>query len=258
MRSMKKKRAAYFVFLLRGLAGAAIAMAGPSLFALDSASAWKGAVAMDAAAKTVYPGAISFQTIEYGKKDEIVAREELSSRIAYGADGATDSELVRAVKDGKDVTAERKAEFEKNAKRGKSKKNDAGQQAGAFSLPEPFNPPAAAKTVIGQAAREIEGGKEYWDFPFEYALKGAFPCAGTIRLDAATGRPVSMAYEFKSPPLGIKYAHFLVIYAPFGDSAFIAERMDIDFDAQILLIHKKMDMKIAMSDYQERGRVYGD
>jgi len=254
MRSMKKQ-AAYFIFLLRGLVGAASALAGPSLFALDAATAWKSAVAMNAAAKTLYPGAVSFETIEYGKKDEIIAREEMSSRVVYGADGETTNEIVRAVKDGKDVTAERKAEF---GKKGKPKKNGGAQQSGGFSLPEPFNPPAGAKSVIGVAARASQDGFEYWEFPFEYSLKGSMPWAGTIRLDLATGRPVSMSYAFKNPPLGIKYAHFLVAFAPFGDSAFIAERMDIDFDAQILLIHKKMDMRIAMSDYQERGRVYGD
>lgn len=257
MRSMKK-RATYFIFLLRGLAGAAIALAGPSLFALDAASAWKSAVAMNIAGKNVYPGAISFQTIEYGSRGEVVAREEMTSRMVYGPDGATENELVSAFKDGKDVTAERRAEFAKNAKRGKAKKNDASQQSGAFSLPELFNPPKGAKAAVGAAAPASEGGIEYWVFPFEYSMKGSFPCAGTIRLDAATGRPVSMAYEFKNPPIGVKYAHFLVVYAPFGDSAYIAERMDIGFDAQILLIHKKMDMKIAMSDYQDRGRAYGD
>jgi hypothetical protein len=250
-------RAAYFKFLLRGLAYAALALAGPSLFSLDSAPAWKNAVAMSAAAKTVYPGMVSFETVEYGKKDEIVSREETVSRISYGQDGTSRNEIVTSVKDGKDVTEERRAEFEKNAKKNKPKKNgDDGPQSGGFALPDPFNPPSGAKVLIGEAASAGEGGVEYWEFPFEYSGKGSMAYKGKIRLDAATGRPVSMRYGLKTAIIGVKYANFLVVYAPFGEGACIAERMDIGFDAQILLIRKKMDMKIAMSDYSERGRVY--
>jgi hypothetical protein len=253
------RRAAIFRLLLRGLACAAFALAGPSLFSLDSAEAWKRAVAMNSAAKTLYPGSVDFTTIEYGNKDQVLSREEVLSRIEYGPDGETSSEVVKAVKDGKDVTAERRAEFEKNAKKNKGKKGgNEGPQAGGFALPEPFNPPAHAKLSVGAASPATEEGKDFWEYPFEYSAKGGMSFKGTVRLEADSGRPIWMKYSFKVSPPGIKYAHFLIAYAAFGESAFVADRMDIGFDADLLVFKKKMDMKVAMTDYRERGRSYGD
>lgn len=244
--------------LLRGLACAALALAGPSLFPMDSKAAWQAAQDMARASKTVYPGEISFITVEYGKKGEVLSSEETVSNMIYGPEGEMETRILRATKDGKDVTAEKRAEYEKNAKKAKKGgKDDSGFSS--FGMPEPFTPPEGDRLKLGEASPAKENGAEYWDFPFEYdTKKGFFSYKGTIRLDAASGRPVSMEYGLKKAVIGVKSARFLVLYAPYGSSSFVAERMDIGFDAQILLARKIMDMKIAMSGYEDRGRVYGE
>lgn len=243
--------------LLRGLACAALAWAGPFLFSLDSKAAWTSAQEMAKATKTVYPGEISYLSVEYGKKGEVLSREETVSRMSYGPDGDMETDIIRATKDGKDVTAEKRAEYAKTAK--KSKEKGKGTSDGAsseFSIPEPFDPPSGAKLTLGEAVSAKDGDKEVWDFPFEYDAKGIFSYKGTMRLDARTGRPISMEYGLKKAIIGVKSARFQVVYAPYGDSSFVAERLDIGFDAQILLVRKIMDMRIALSAYEDRGRIY--
>jgi hypothetical protein len=240
--------------LLRGLALMSFMAAGPFLFSLDSAAAWERAADMGKRSKDYVPGSMRTETVEYGKKGEVASREESLNALVYDSSGQVESRIVWARKDGKDVTEEKRAEYEKarakaDGKKGKPKDNENF----SMSLPDPLNPPEGATVKRGTPASVKDGGRDYWDFPFEYKQKGIFDYQGSLRIDAASGMPVSMDYKLKPLPIGVRYAEFAISFEPFGEGAFVATAMKIGFDAKLIIFEKKMDMAVTMQEYSARA-----
>jgi hypothetical protein len=227
--------------------------AGPFLFCLDSAAAWERAAVMGKRSQDYVPGSMRTETVEYGKKGEVTSREESLNDLIYDSSGQVESRIVWAKKDGKDVTEEKRAEYEKarakaESKKGKTKDNENF----SMSIPDPLNPPEGATVKRGTPASVKEGGRQYWDFPFEYKQKGIFDYQGSMRLDATSGMPVSMDYRLKPLPIGVRYADFAIKFEPFGEGAFVATAMKIGFDANMIIFEKKMDMAVTMQEYSAK------
>jgi hypothetical protein len=113
-------------------------MAGRS-YAMEAEEAWTAATAMAKAAEAWKAGSLSITTVEYAKDGEEKSREESQFRVRYAPDGSLESDLIRAVKDGKDVTEERRKELASGKRHGWGRPGQ-GQEGGGMGFPSPSLP----------------------------------------------------------------------------------------------------------------------
>ncbi len=240
--------------LLRGLAAASLALVSPHLFPLEADAAWSRAASLAAESKRLSPGLIRFESLEYGKQGEILSREESISRISYDVAGKSSSQIIKATKDGKDVTEEKRAEAAKQ----KGPPRGGMGSDGGFGMPDPLNPEKGASVIRQTPVRENRDGVDSWKFPFEYKKKGTLSSAGFLWIEAETGRPTAMEYKLKPLPLGVKHADFSLRFSAHEGSGVVIDWMRIGFDVNLLVFNKRMDMEISLSDYADRGFIVGE
>jgi hypothetical protein len=233
---------------LRGLAVLLLMAAGPQLFSQEAAEAWARAKEARARAERMQPRSMRMLSTEYGKEGQVRSIEDQTVSIKYGADGNMDIEVLRALKDGKDVTEEKRKEFAKREGRGGPGKGGADGGFGNVEMPDPLAPKDEKSLKLGDAILEGSGESAVWRFPFEMKANLILSSVGFIRIDVKTGLPLEMEYSFKPLPLGVKRADMRIAYAAVGDLPLVG-RVDMRIDSNLVFFRKKIDYSMEFSDY---------
>ncbi len=238
---------------------------------------WAQAVKIFEANKDLVPGKV-LQKIQELEDDGRV-KSESNAEISLALDGAgkIKSDVVKATKDGKDVTAaERKKADERSQKEAarEQKKKDAGKKAkkdaksdsdkdskedshSISSGDSPFDPEIQKDVCVTETgARETIGSRSCVRFGYTYPVPAKKPSKGkptmvkgTAWIEESTGNPVKIEFTNDPLPKGAKSMLTKLHYGSGGNGSWILERMEFEGSGSFLFIKKRIRGDISLGDY---------
>lgn len=230
----------------------------PALFSQSqTAELWRKAIDILAANLDWVPGSMTMQFELLDKNGEADMVNTSTYKIYLDENGEVQSELVRMINDGEDVTEKEKAKAEAKEEE-KEKENDDAKEQGedseegnvGFSMAEsPFHPENQGKiqlkpldqekTVDGQVCRGFD-----YSLPLEENTR-----IGTAWLNVETGAPV--LHEFSTDPLPPRVKEMKNIvryhYTPAGD--FYTTEAMFEGVGGFLFIKKRFRGTMTFEDY---------
>jgi len=239
---------------------------------------WAQAVKIFEANKDLVPGKV-LQKIQELEDDGRV-KSESNAEISLALDGAgkIKSDIVKASKDGKDVTAaerkeaeerskkeaakelKKKKEAEKNAKKdskGDSNKDSKENSHSISSGDSPFDPEIQKDVRVTETgALETIDGRSCVRFGYTYPVRTEKPSKGkpvmvkgTAWIEDGTGNPVKIEFTNDPLPRGAKSMLTKFHYGSGGNGSWIVERMEFEGSGSFLFIKKRIRGDISLGDY---------
>jgi hypothetical protein len=234
---------------------------------------WIRAVQICEAAKDLVPGKVNQKMQELDKKGRVKSETNIDASISLDQAGKIRNDIVKASKDGKDITAEEKkraAEQEKKmaakeaAKKAKEKdakkdsKGDSDEHSYSFSLSDtPFNPERQNEVrVTERAGRETIDGAPCVSFEFSYPDKreaGSKGKPATIRgkawVDESSARPMKLEYTSDPLPKHVKNMLTTLRYGMDVSGSWVLKQMAFDARGAFLFFGQTIRGDIRFSDY---------
>jgi hypothetical protein len=234
---------------------------------------WVRAVQICEAAKDLVPGKVNEKMQELDKKGRVKSETNIDASISLDQAGKIRNDIVKASKDGKDVTAEEKkrsAEQEKKAaakeaaKKAKEKdakkdsKDDSDEHSYSFSLSDtPFNPERQNEVRVAETAgSETIDGASCISFEFSYPERreiGSKDKPATIRgkawIDESSGRPMKLEYTSDPLPKHVKNMLTTIRYGTDVNGAWVLKQMAFDARGAFLFFGRTIRGDIRFSDY---------
>jgi len=239
---------------------------------------WAQAVKIFEANKDLVPGKV-LQKIQELEDDGSV-KSESDAEISLALDGAgkIKSDIVKASKDGKDVTAaerkkaeerskkeaakeqKKKKDAEKNTKKDSKGDSDKDSKENSHSISSgdsPFDPEIQNNVRITEAnARETIGSRSCARFGYTYPVPAEKPSKGkptmvkgTAWIEESTGNPVKVEFTNDPLPKGAKSMLTTLHYGSGANGSWIVGRMEFAASGSFLFLKKRIRGDIALSDY---------
>lgn len=237
-------RVKLFLFLLF------IALFVPSLAQESKNSLWQKAVGFAAAAKEarIVPGALSMSTIVKKKDGTVESDSTLKFRTVDKGD-ELDTELISAVEDGKDVTAEARKKNEEEKK--ESKENKEGESLSVSIGDNPFEPEAQKRVKAAFKMDTVLDGRSASIFTFiEKSADGKSVLKGRAWLDSATGMPIKVESTTEPLPDHVEKMTTTTRYKMTQDGLWVPESCLITGEAGFLWMHFSSETKVQFADYR--------
>jgi hypothetical protein len=237
---------------------------------------WAQAVKVFEANKDLVPGKMLQKIQELDDGGRVKSESNAEVTLALDKAGKVKSEILKASKDGKDVTAEerkkaeerskkeaareKKKEAEKSAKKGSGSDSDedSKERSHSFSSGDnPFNPEIQSDVRITETnARETIGDRSCERFGYAYPAKSDKPSKGkpatvkgSVWLEEGTGNPVKVEFTQDPLPRGAKSMLTTLHYGSDGNGSWILQRMEFEASGSFLFIKKRIRGDLAFSDY---------
>jgi hypothetical protein len=239
---------------------------------------WAQAVEIYEKNKDLVPGTM-IQKIQELEDDGRV-KSESTAEIALSLDaaGKIKSDVVKATKDGKDVTAEerkkaaerskkeaekekkKKKEAEKNAQKDSKSGRDDESKERSHSISSgdnPFNPDIQNDVRVTETnARETVDGRGCVRFGYSYPAPSEKPSKskpvmvkGTAWIEESTGNPVKIEYTNDPLPKGAKSMSTTFHYGNGENGSWVLEKMEFSGSGSFLFIKKSIRGDISLGDY---------
>jgi hypothetical protein len=210
---------------------------------------WERAAALSGLGDGYLPGTMTSVMEELDGNGARKSIAETTTRMTYDADGKVQkSEIVRAFRDGKDVTEEMKRDAGKTGKRAGSGGGTAFAGWGGML----WSDDSRKKTrLLPGATWAIREGRRSAVIPFEMEVSGLGRMQGTAEIDAESGVPsiVRTTASF----LVIRDLTFAMEYAPVPSGGFVLSRMEFAGTFALLLKRTKFRGSLELLDYVEAG-----
>jgi hypothetical protein len=196
------------------------------------------------------PGTMTmrFELLDKNGKADMV--NESTYKVHLDDNGEIQSELVRMVNDGKDVTAEEKEKLAKEREKAKEKNQDSEEQNTEFSMKDsPFHPDNQADIAVEPIAEEKSiDGKMCRRFDYTLPLEENTRI-GTVWLNMETGAPV--LHEFTTDPLPpkVKEMKNIVHFEHTPEGNFYTTKAVFEGVGGILFIKKSFRGTMTFEDY---------
>jgi len=203
--------------------------------------------------KDTFVGSYRIETHAVVSKPDGSSREDTLEvmKVSSAPGGEPEMEIVRATRNGQDITAQRRDEQVKSrAKEAKEKPRKAeDKEGGTFS--------ATLRLPIGKdlglfefGASRQEGGTQVVSFaPRASARDEDNITQGTLAWDTATGDPLWLEARYVDPPTGIKELAMRFELVRQGDILFL-RRTTTQGVGGMLWIKRKFDLEMVISDLQ--------
>ena len=239
---------------------------------------WAQAVKIFEVNKDLVPGKV-LQKIQELEDDGRV-KSESNAEISLALDGAgkIKSDIVKASKDGKDVTAaerkeaeerskkeaakelKKKKDAEKNAKKDSKGDSDKDSKENSHSISSgdsPFDPEIQKDVRVTETgALETIDGRSCVRFGYTYPVRTEKPSKGkpvmvkgTAWIEDGTGNPVKIEFTNDPLPRGAKSMLTKFHYGSGGNGSWIVERMEFEGSGSFLFIKKRIRGDISLGDY---------
>jgi hypothetical protein len=230
---------------------------------------WTKAVAVFEANKYVVPGTMD-QTMEELDGDGAV-KSRTVSRYTFKPDdkGEIDMEVLSAVKDGKDITAQERKDLakekaksaERKAKEETAKKKEGAKDDGeSFSFgseDSPFNPKFQETLSVTEAGlRDTVAGRSCAVFEFAYTRPGgksakAKPVTskGRVWIEEETGYPVRVDATPEPLPRGAKLMRSSILYERRPGGSCVLKEMHFEGAGGFLFIKKHMRFRAVFDNF---------
>jgi hypothetical protein len=226
---------------------------------------WAQAVKIFEANKDLVPGKV-LQKIQELEDDGRV-KSESDAEVSLALDGAGEikSDIVKASKNGKDVTAAERKKAEERSKKEAAKKTsksdsdkDSKESSHSFSMGDsPFSPEVQNDLRITETdARETIGARSCVRFGYAYPARTEKPSKGkpamvkgTVWIEEGTGNPVKVEFTSDPLPKGAKTMLTTLHYGSGGNGLWILERMEFEASGSLLFFKKRIRGDVAFGDY---------
>jgi hypothetical protein len=238
---------------------------------------WAQAVKIYEANKDLVPGRVLQKIQELDDDGRVKSESNVEIALSLGGDGAIKSDIVKASKDGKDITAEEQKKADERAKKEaaeKKKREDAEKNAkkksendsnddskershSISSGDSPFNPELQSDVTVTETnARETIDGRSCVRFEYTYPVPAEKPSnkkpamvKGTAWIEEGTGNPVKIEFTNDPLPKGAKSMLTTMRYGNDENGSWILERMEFEASGSFLFFKKRIRGDIALSDY---------
>ena len=230
---------------------------------------WMQAVSIFESNKNLVPGKVSQKIQELEKDGRVKSETDVDAAYSLDAAGKIKTEIVKASKDGKDITAEQRKKSDEAAK--KQAKEDAAKKASkkdaagesdehshSMSLDDsPFNPDRQNDVRVTKAASgETIDGTRCACFEFSYPEKlpaGAKGTPATIKgkawIEESSGRPVKLEYVSDPLPKHVKSMSTTLRYGADANDSWVVKEMIFEARGSFLFIGKSIRGDISLGDY---------
>ncbi len=159
--------------------------------------------------------------------------------------GGIKTKLVKAVRDGKDITKEI-LEEEKIEKR-KEKENKKSFELSDFDI---FNPKEPKNLKIQREKEEIIGNKIYVLYKFTYKIDKNL-IQGRAYIESEEGIPSKIIYTINPLPMGVKSMETLTSYEKDEKGYVLIKKIETKGNASFLFFKRSFEINIKFRDYFE-------
>lgn len=233
--------AALLLIAPRAAAAPAPSAREASVSAEEARGAWERAEAAWTAGRASKARRMTVKSEELDAKGKTTSWEETELALSY-RDGVEepDSTVLRAVKDGKDVTAERRAAADK----AKASEKKDGRDDGGFPDPVPFGAEAADRLERG-AAYPGTGG----ELVHEYTLKGKNAVRGKLSL-GPDGLPLGIDYTISPLPPFVEDFRGSIGFEPDGSGGVRTEKLAFSGTGGLLFVKMRFRVEMRFNDFE--------
>jgi hypothetical protein len=215
-------------------------------------SLWTKAVTLYDANSNWVPGSIYMHMQEVDKHGEPKNNKghEVWTRLFLNEEGEVDTELIKMLDDGEDVTEEEKE------KREEEEDDDDDRNSVTMEGYIPFDPEHQGGVTITRTGDEdVVDGRRYAVYEFEDERDPEddddeeMTVKGKVWLDVETGAPLRMVYTTDPLPKRVKKMVTSVTYEYEGPDAWNAATMSVKATGGILFIKKHFRMNMTFDEY---------
>lgn len=239
MRSCMGRRTVFFIL------GFALAVSCAQAAPTDVL--WQKAIKVAEAAKTTLPGIIQFRAEMMDGDGTVESIQESTVKLTEGKDGQVESELVKVIEDGRDVTQKARDEESRRAQN-KSEKGE-GQSFGIQFGDNPFQPEVQTKvTARSLGTKRTLLGRPCSEFEVTWK-KDKETEKGIACLDDQTGAPLEYSYVPDPLPKHVKRMQTTLRYEDGGPSGWRPTEMKVEGEGGFLFIRKKFRMRTTFSEF---------
>jgi hypothetical protein len=221
---------------------------------------WPRAVEWGSAFQHWLPGTMVMVSEMLDKEGKAVETTEVHFRLSQKPGGELDQELLQYVKNGRDLTAAKKAEMEKaraeeeakeKADDGKRKaKGDDGEASIGVEVAGVFHPDLQKGTQVKPGVqRRAVGGRIGLEHAFTQKQKDGSTVKGTAWLDRESGLPLEVDYVPDPLPKYLKSLISVIRYGPGAGENWHAVEMVSEGVGGILFIKKRFRFTMKFGDY---------
>ena len=238
---------------------------------------WAQAVKIFEANKDLVPGKVLQKIQELEDDGRVKSESDAEISLALDGAGKIKSDIVKASKDGKDVTAaerkkaeerskkeaakeQKKKDAEKNAKKDSKGDSDKDSKENSHSISSgdsPFDPEIQNDVRITETtARETIGSRSCARFGYTYPVRTEKPSKGkpvmvkgTAWIEEGTGNPVKVEFTNDPLPKGAKSMLTTLHYENGANGSWIVGRMEFEGSGSFLFIKKRIRGDISLGDY---------
>jgi hypothetical protein len=238
---------------------------------------WAQAVKIFEANKDLVPGKVLQKIQELEDDGRVKSESNAEITLALDGSGKIKSDIVKASKDGKNVTAEERRKAEERSKKEaakEQKKKDAEKRAKKTSKSDsdedskershsissddgPFNPEIQNDVRVTETnARETIDGRSCVRFGYTYPVRTEKPSKGkpvmvkgSAWIEEGTGNPVKVEFTNDPLPKGAKSLLTTLHYGSGGNGSWILDRMEFAASGSLLFFKKRIRGDISLGDY---------
>jgi len=209
---------------------------------------WSRAAALAAQSHDLVPGTLTSVVAELNGDGTPKSTIEMTMSMTYDSRGAVEkTEIVQAIRDGKDVTEEMRANAEKSGRPGGGQGNAWVGFSGML-----FTPETAKKIHFLPDVRSVHrGDRTYQVVAFEIGVNLLAKLKGTAEIDPQTGVP-SIVHAAGQMPF-VRDLSMTMTYSPFPSGGFVLTTLE--FGGSVTIPFRKGGFRgsLTFSDYQRVG-----
>lgn len=214
---------------------------------------WQKAVALAGANLDLVPGKMMSRIIELDDNGKTKSVNESWLRFYLAPDKQVETELLKAVKDGKDITAEQRKKMAEDRKKqtasADSKDNKRPKKSIDLSDSNPFAPGIQASVIKKSLdRREIIQEKNCLVYEYHYT-KDELSYKGLAWLEEDTGTPLRLQYSLDPLPKYTTRMLTVINYSSDNSGLWHPATMTMEAAGKFLMIKKNLRMVFEFSEY---------
>ncbi len=209
-------------------------------------SLWTRAVEYFAANEGLRPGTMHVQSKTFDRKDKLEKDETQYYMLSYDLEGQPETELIKAIENGVDITEKKKEEIEVS---GASRNRRSGGDGEEFNK-SPLDPDFQNSiTAIDSGNKEYRNGQLCSVWAFEFLLNDKYTAVGKAWLNPANGAAVSLEYTLTPEYPFTENVIIRIDYTLEESGKWYADKFIFRGTMNLIVMKKRFDTTSTFSDY---------
>jgi len=217
---------------------------------VSASSLWDNAVELYRSYGDLVPGRMDIRFEQYNRRDELVSTDASAIEIFLDESGEIASRVIKAERNGKDVTDERRDDPSSGAPPFGGPGDGESDNVFAGLARSPFDPAEQANVTITRVGPpERVAGVTAQPFEFEHRTSSRAVNRGTAWLAAGTGEPVRLVLTVDPLPRFVSDFVMLQHYARDESDRWVLRTLEFDGAGHLLFLHRRIESRLIFSEY---------